>query len=592
MTYKWRLDKRGLLTDAAALAFFVVVNPVHPVACDRNFTRVSLIVKCLPLLGCRTKTMISYLFLSCGLDILFYKLSEEFMQFPISMFNLIWGLMLIAFAFAVMHSRSMWRLSLLEKAERNLCLEHDALNVFTSHLCDAFLRISPDGQRITECDKQFIDYMGSDAHGMMVEECFSSSSVSILHALQTATHMVPVLLPVDLKGTQGTAQRATLIIVRKLETDKLLKAGEYLVALNMLEEFNRSLPPQNDDLPDLSIPSQHPAGDESQSWCGRPASTVAFQTATKEHDFASLIKLGQTEHWLIEYSRVLVSDTILGSGSFGKVVKGSFHSSPVAVKVAHSKADVTLLVELRLLRHVRHPNIVLFHGACIDASRCQIALIFELITGPTLHDLIIGKTSVPVATSGKLDIAVGIGYALEYLHDHNPRIVHGDLKPANIFVEFGSEALRSKLGDFGLSRRICKDLTVGGTMRWAAPEIFSTPASLPDAASDVFSFGRVLNFIVLEKLPFSDRLNEDITAMARSGMFPPMVWPTADPLTKICSSLANKCISNHPGDRPSMQKANQYTARWHDTLKRASAGSQTSDASSVHLLRPGRDTLV
>ena len=60
----------------------------------------------------------------------------------------------------------------------------------------------------------------------------------------------------------------------------------------------------------------------------------------------------------------------------------------------------------------------------------------------------------------RLDIA----HALLYLHNLSPPIVHGDLKPGNVFVECREGQMQTKLADFGLARRITVSApTMGGT---------------------------------------------------------------------------------------------------------------------------------
>ncbi|KAK0655339.1 kinase-like domain-containing protein [Cercophora newfieldiana] len=64
--------------------------------------------------------------------------------------------------------------------------------------------------------------------------------------------------------------------------------------------------------------------------------------------------------------------------------------------------------------------------------------------------------------------------ALAYLHEHDPPIVHRDIKPDNILVQHRHAGdIYVKFGDFGLSRESRDPTTVCGTLRYAAPEIHS-----------------------------------------------------------------------------------------------------------------------
>ena len=41
--------------------------------------------------------------------------------------------------------------------------------------------------------------------------------------------------------------------------------------------------------------------------------------------------------------------------------------------------------ELRMFRHVRHPNIVMFYGTCIDGFHGLLILVLERVSGFSLH---------------------------------------------------------------------------------------------------------------------------------------------------------------------------------------------------------------
>jgi serine/threonine protein kinase len=68
---------------------------------------------------------------------------------------------------------------------------------------------------------------------------------------------------------------------------------------------------------------------------------------------------------------------------------------------------------------------------------------------------------------------------LEYLHSHEPVIVHGDLKAANVLINDKGEAM---LSDFGLAKIQQEEPTGfttanigGGTLRWLVIGFLSIP---------------------------------------------------------------------------------------------------------------------
>ena len=81
---------------------------------------------------------------------------------------------------------------------------------------------------------------------------------------------------------------------------------------------------------------------------------------------------------------------------------------------------------------------------------------------------------------------------------HSKSVIHGDLTGANILISHDNRAC---LVDFGLSSIIAKfegssywSSTVGGAIRWLAPELLPQAGSTPilTPACDVYSFGSVM----------------------------------------------------------------------------------------------------
>ncbi|CAL5430830.1 unnamed protein product [Camellia sinensis] len=93
----------------------------------------------------------------------------------------------------------------------------------------------------------------------------------------------------------------------------------------------------------------------------------------------------------------------------------------------------------------------------------------------------------------RMHIALGAAHGLLYLHEQcNPRIIHRDVKAANILLDERFEAV---VGDFGLAKLL--DLrdshvttAVRGTVEHIAPEYLSTGRS--SEKTDVFGFGILL----------------------------------------------------------------------------------------------------
>lgn len=538
----------------------------------RLMCTLGLVFKFLPILGSSNKGMLFYVTLNLCLELAGCAFGAA-MHGDFFGLGYVVHLIEVTLLYITILLQSAHRTKTLYTSEAEFSSEQGALNAFMTHLCDAFVRVSSDCRTIKSSDDNFKDYVAGDVTGLAVETLLTdspSTQETLASAFESANATIPVQVPCKLRPMRhdGDDHNVTVMIVRKKRAGFDLEP-EFLLAIRFYDEYNRvPLPREGEDSFSLSHIRQSPAAINSDT-DSVPASSAVF-LAAKERNFSELLQLGKRERWLVHQTEFDFDSTlVLGTGSFGKVVQGSFHGSPVAVKFGNDeKKSTSLLVELRLLRHLRHPNIVLFHGACIEDLRTWVALLFELVEGPTLRLFIKDLSFAQYrSTFGKVDIIIGMGRALQYLHEHSPQIIHGDLKASNIFVEIWKTSLRAKLGDFGLSRRVHKDPKMGGTLRWAAPEIFSGKLKAPEPSTDIFSLGRLINFVVTERLPFHTMTDQEIKAMVHHGCTETLTWPDDSKLGTICSKLAEACAAITPKSRPTIADVNKEISTWKSRLK-------------------------
>ena len=195
---------------------------------------------------------------------------------------------------------------------------------------------------------------------------------------------------------------------------------------------------------------------------------------------------------------------LIGEGAFGRVYEGRDRrlERPVAIKVikpwwAEDPEWVDIFQrEARLLARVSNPGIV----AIYDVGHAPEGLYYvsELVDGENLADRL---RRGPLPAWEAAGLAVQLCRALAGAHAH--RVVHRDVKPANILL---GEDGRVKIGDFGVARLAEGSTdgaaaTVVGTPRYMAPEQGRGLATSP--ATDIYSVGVVLYEMLAGAPPFS-----------------------------------------------------------------------------------------
>merc|ERR550532_300532 len=204
--------------------------------------------------------------------------------------------------------------------------------------------------------------------------------------------------------------------------------------------------------------------------------------------------IAEKEGWLLSEKEVQVAKSgILGAGGFSIAVSGCFQGAPVVVKLSKHVGRLRPLAdignELRILRKLRHPNIVTLYGGLINATTQEIVIVLEMIKGMGMDHFIArcAQQSLQMTAASRCQSLLGVCRALMYLHSRTPCIVHGDVKAPNIMVENRMDGPHSRLLDFGLARIITRRARpLGTTYRWAAPELF-VKTGPPHPAVDSFS---------------------------------------------------------------------------------------------------------
>ncbi|KAL5066146.1 hypothetical protein RYX36_027883 [Vicia faba] len=206
------------------------------------------------------------------------------------------------------------------------------------------------------------------------------------------------------------------------------------------------------------------------------------------------------------------SKSILGAGGFGNVYRGKLgDGTMVAVKrlkdVNGSAGELQFQTELEMISLAVHRNLLRLIGYC--ATPIEKLLVYPYMSNGSVASRLRGKPALDWNTRKR--IAIGAARGLLYLHEQcDPKIIHRDVKAANILLDDDYEAI---VGDFGLAKLLDHadshvTTAVRGTVGHIAPEYLSTGQS--SEKTDVFGFGILLLELItgMTALEFGKTLNQ------------------------------------------------------------------------------------
>eukprot|EP00927_Polykrikos_kofoidii_P023739 TRINITY_DN21765_c0_g1_i1.p1 TRINITY_DN21765_c0_g1~~TRINITY_DN21765_c0_g1_i1.p1 ORF type:complete len:842 (+),score=98.49 TRINITY_DN21765_c0_g1_i1:100-2625(+) len=241
----------------------------------------------------------------------------------------------------------------------------------------------------------------------------------------------------------------------------------------------------------------------------------------------------------------------IGHGSLGSVFLALNQTTGqiFAVKEVRidlkDKSDVNfkqgLENEISICKDLHHPRIVSYMGHdTIDGS---LYIYLEYMPGGSITQILcqFGALDESLIATYTRDVLQG----LDYLHTRQPKVLHRDIKGANILVGLES---RVKLSDFGCSKRTADTLSqsLRGSIPWMAPEVIQQTGY--GRRSDVWSLGCVVIEMATAKHPWG-QFDNPMAAMVKIGMSKE-IPPTPKTVSETCQNFIGRCTQRDKNLRP------------------------------------------
>lgn len=327
-------------------------------------------------------------------------------------------------------------------------------------------------------------------------------------------------------------------------------------------------------------------------------------TDEKQFFLDNLRDSSKSAHWAISASEVHMG-TVLSSTLKSVVTRAMWRGTEVIVKSSKSlnlvlsgknqaqteNGDNTILTareelihEIHLLSMIRHPDLVMFLGACLEVE--PPFFITEFMKGGDLDSYYqtqarkLGRLYRPQKAT-YLKWASSVARALSFLHACSTPIVHRDLKPMNLLL---NRSMDLKVTDFGISKLMqprnsynnSNDTETApfmsggiGTWRYMAPEVVRHEQYTDRV--DIFSFALIMWFMNTGSQPFIAEFGRDAELVLKEYLQGREPRPKVDG-SRYSSSLGQlitDCWHVSPAQRPSAYECTQRLAKEQDVEDKA-----------------------
>ena len=241
----------------------------------------------------------------------------------------------------------------------------------------------------------------------------------------------------------------------------------------------------------------------------------------------------------------------IGKGSFGSVHKVRrlkdnllYAMKKVKLNKLNTKEKYNSINEIRLLASIKNDNIISYKESFYDQDNQTLCVIMEYADNGDLEEKIFKKIAINEKFTETEILSCFIQIIRGLKHLHSNKILHRDIKSANIFLNKNGSI---KVGDLNISKVIKEIMknTQTGTPFYASPEIWNNDAY--DFKSDIWSLGCLLYELCSLKPPFLGDSIQNVFELVNKGKYEEIDSYYSDFLKNIISST----LRVNPKQRPS-----------------------------------------
>ncbi|GFR44099.1 hypothetical protein Agub_g5259 [Astrephomene gubernaculifera] len=233
----------------------------------------------------------------------------------------------------------------------------------------------------------------------------------------------------------------------------------------------------------------------------------------------------------------------IDKGAFGAVYKAVrrtdsrvFALKQVDLSLMKERTERAMAIdEARMLAQLNHPYVVKYYDSFIDSEN-RLNILMEFASKGSLKGLLKTYNSKPMPEDGVWRVLIQSLVGLNYLH--SKKIIHRDIKSANLFIDSKNNI---KIGDLGIARVLSASSNFArtrlGTPYYLAPELCEDKPY--NTKTDVWALGIVMYECCMGCYPF-DVENNNEAALYRKimrGQFKPVQGPFSPALIQLVTSL-------------------------------------------------------